>query len=182
MCSCLCGRYSLRSRICDYMHAREAKTACVAQYATPSLPPALPRTCKRARVAYYAPRAVLCKRRLSPSLDLPQRSLHGRCYATRCCACSQGGPSLLLLMTAIFAGSMKTLAGSELVTLEGCVVLTNGRVPSLGSNMIMSLPRLIAFDQNEYPNQRRGPEAGKIRRPFGPMKCFFTICGSVPCL
>ena len=86
MYSGVCGRYSLHSRICDYMHACVAETACVAEYATPSLPPSLPRTCKCACMAYYAQGAALCKRRLSPSRDLPQHSVLWAmlCYVVLC--------------------------------------------------------------------------------------------------
>ena len=131
--------------------------------------------------------AALCQRRWSPSRDLPQRSLHGLCYAVCCCACShwltgRGAGNVLSLMTKIFGGSIKTLAGSELFALEGCAVLANGRVPLLGSNMITILPRLISFDQNDYPKQRIGPEAGQTRQPFGPIKCFgIVVCLVLQC-
>ena len=167
------------------MHACVAKRACVARYATPSPPPlSLPRACKHTCVAHYATGAVLCNRRLSPSRDLPQCSMHGLCYAMRCCACSHclaWGPSVLSLMTAIFGGSIKTLAGSSLFTSEGCAVVTNGRVPSQGSNRITTLSTLISFDQNDYPKQTRGLEDGRTTRPCGPIECF-RICGNVPCV
>ena len=85
---------------------------------------------------------------------------------------------MLSLMTAIFGGSIKTLAGSELFTLGVCAVLSNGRVPSLGSNMITTLPRLISFDQNDYPKQRRGPKLGRTRQPFAQLNAleYVVVC------
>ena len=55
-----------------------------------------------------------------------------------------GGASVLSLMAAMFGGSIKTLTGSKLFTLEGCAVLINGRVTALPNLVAAMVPLNLA--------------------------------------
>ena len=113
----------------------------------PFLPPSHMQACLRGLLCTTCGRVQAA---LEPLSDLPQRSLNGLCYVMQCCACSHwlagagGRGSVLSLMAAIFGGSITTLAGSYLFTLEGCAVITNGRVTALPNLVAAMVPRNLA--------------------------------------
>ena len=113
MYSCLCGRYILCSRICDYMYACVAETACSLP---PSLPPSHTQACLRGLLCTRCGPLQAALEPLSGSAStLPAWAV--LCYAVLCLLSlarngGWGGGSVLSLMTVIFGGSIKTLAGS----------------------------------------------------------------------